>query len=207
MPAPGRPRPSKGPDPWPRQTRRSQRAHNNGGHRGQGIGSIANDVDNLALLGIFGQIDRSQDGNRRADKHGERRHVDGRDDRGPNAALGVDALRPAKDKVERDMRQAVDDHVGDDGDQHQRGDIGRGAKHAEHDLVGGSLLMRPFLPWERARLMRSRDEVVSTLVSTESDIAYPLFLEIRRTIPTSAAEMINKTTPMPNRAERCRPEE
>ena len=38
------------------------------------------------------------------------------------------------------MRQAVDDHVGDDGDQHQRGDIGRGAKHAEHDLVGQILV-------------------------------------------------------------------
>ena len=33
------------------------------------------------------------------------------------------------------MRQTVNDHVGDDGDQHQRGDICRGAEHAEHDLV------------------------------------------------------------------------
>ena len=33
------------------------------------------------------------------------------------------------------MRQAVDDHVGDDGDQHQRGDVGGGTEHAEHDLV------------------------------------------------------------------------
>ena len=75
-------------------------------------------------------------------------------------------------------------------------------------LLDRSLLMRPFLPWERARLMRSREEVVSTVVSTESDIAYPLFfLEIRRTTPTSVAEMINRTTPMPNSAERCRPEE
>lgn len=36
--------------------------------------------------------------------------------------------------------KTVDDHVGDNGDQYQRGDIGRGAKHAEHNLVGQILV-------------------------------------------------------------------
>ena len=38
------------------------------------------------------------------------------------------------------MWQAVDDHVGDDSDQHQRGDVGSGTKHAKHDLVGQVLV-------------------------------------------------------------------
>lgn len=106
------------------------------------------------------------------------------------------------------MWQAVDDHVGDDSDQHQRGDVGSGTEHAKHDLVGQVLVDAALLAVGKGTLMRSRDEVASTVASTESDIAYPLFfLEIRRTMPTSVAEMINRTTPMPNSAERCRPEE
>lgn len=105
------------------------------------------------------------------------------------------------------MRKTVDDHIGDDGKQHQGGDIGRGAKHAEHNLVGQVLVDAALLAMGKGTLDELARRCRIDVVSTESDIAYPLFFEIRRTIPTSAAEMINRTTPMPNRAERCRPEE
>ena len=82
----------------------AKETHNDGGHRGQSVSSVANELDDLALLGVLGQIDGCQHSNRRADKHGERRHIDGRDNRRPNAALGVDTLGPTEDKVERNMR-------------------------------------------------------------------------------------------------------
>ena len=37
------------------------------------------------------------------------------------------------------MRKAVDDDVGDDGHQHQRGDGGSQAKDPQHHFVGGVL--------------------------------------------------------------------
>ena len=106
------------------------------------------------------------------------------------------------------MWQAVDDHVGDDSDQHQRGDVCRGTEHAKHDLVGQVLVDAALLAVGKGTLDALARRGRIDVVSTESDIAYPLFfLEIRRTMPTSVAEMINRTTPMPNSAERCRPEE
>ena len=113
----------------------TEQAHDDRGDGGERVGSVADDVHQAALLGVLGQVDGGEHGDGRADEHGERRHVDGRHDGGPNAALGVDALGPAEDEVERDVRQAVDHHVGDDGDEHERGDGGSHAEHAEHDGV------------------------------------------------------------------------
>ena len=69
-----------------------------------------------------------------------------------------------------------------------------------------SLEMRPVLPLASARLMRTRDVSWASGADPVPAMAYPfLFLESMRTMPTSDAEMMNSTTPMPNRAVRCRP--
>ena len=76
-------------------------------------------------------------------------------------------------------------------------------------LLAVFLEMRPCLPEARARLMRWAEvsSPAGAWLALRS-MAYPfLILESTRTMPTSAAEMMNRTTPMPNRAVRCRPEE
>ena len=81
-------------------------------------------------------------------------------------------------------------------------------------LLEAFLEMRSFLPFASARLMRwaevraGASALAASWISILSAMVYPfLIFDSRRTKPTKDADTTNSTTPIPNRAVRCRPEE